>query len=132
MGKVKNQFISQNFLDERYRKSAEGGYPKAKWIEFCEEMLRQGFRISLYEAKKTFSKYITIYHGGQSFKVRFSNHKPIPQRELKGDCDFFVGVTNLTVSRTSDAIVAVNRWKHNVNQRGTHVNQENQGVRVGP
>jgi hypothetical protein len=44
---------------------------------------------------------------GKQFKVRFSNHKPIHARELRGDCDFFVGHTNLTVTHTAQAIHTV-------------------------
>lgn len=132
MSKVSNLRITRDFLDKRANDAIQKGYPKAKWIEFCEEMLSSGYDVFLYEARKTFSKYITIHHGKQRYKVRFSNHRPIPARELKGDCDFFVGVTNLTVTRTHDAIAAVHRWKNNlcaIQSGRVNVSQENQSVR---
>ncbi|MBB4235076.1 hypothetical protein [Rhizobium esperanzae] len=82
------------------------GYGKPRWVEFCEVALRRGLDVYLYEAKRTFSKYITLRMGGLAFKVRFSDHKPIPAREARNDCDFFVGVTNTNVTTTGDAVRA--------------------------
>jgi len=84
-----------------------GGLSSWGWVEFCEISIRRGFDVYLYEAKHTASKYITLFRNGRSFKVRFSNHRPIARRELAGDCDFFVGVTNLSVTTTGDALRAV-------------------------
>lgn len=69
--------------------------------------MRLGFSVELYEARQTKSKYCTVKLDGKSFKVRFSDHKPIYQREMKGDCDFFVGHTHTGIRTTQDAINAV-------------------------
>ena len=39
--------------------------------------------------------------------MRFSDHKPNREKELTGDCDFFVGRTNTGVRTTEDAKVFV-------------------------
>ena len=90
--RAKNQIIDQAFLGRRAAHSAYYGYKKQKWIEFCEVMLAEGYQVSLYEARETVSKYVTVTDPilGVGFKVRFSNHKPIKQREVERDCDFFV------------------------------------------
>lgn len=89
------------------------GYPKAKWIEFSEILLKEDYELYIYEARKTFSKYITVMKDDKKFKVRFSNHKPIAHRELSNDCDFFVGVTNLKVTNTNMALKAVMEFFNN-------------------
>jgi hypothetical protein len=101
-----NKHVDQSFLDHRYGRIADK-YPKQKWIVFCEEMLRQGYDVFLYEATQTVSKYITVKKSRRIFKVRFSDHKPIKHRESSGDCDFFVGRTNISVTTTDQAIQAV-------------------------
>jgi len=104
--KAKNLQLTQPYLTLRAMRAVSLGYPKPKWIDFCEVALRRGFSASLYEAKHTVSKYVTLRKAGRSFKVRFSNHKPIKAREVGGDCDFFVGVTNRAVTTTGDALRA--------------------------
>lgn len=101
--------VSRDFLKARVDRAAASGYGKAQWIIFCETMLDAGYNVYLYEARQTFSKYVSVHKDGKRFKVRFSNHKPIKRREMKGDCDFFVGVTNLNVTTTKDAIAAVEK-----------------------
>jgi hypothetical protein len=105
MKKVSNKKITQEFLDSRIHPI----YGKAKWMLFCEELLPD-YDLYLYEARRTFSKYITVKRGDNSFKVRFSNHKPNLERELHKDCDFFVGVTNLGVTTTDKAIDATRQY----------------------
>ena len=100
--KATNRLIDHKFLSSRV--SSEFG--KQKWIIFCETMMHYGFTLRLYEARKTYSKYVTVLDAGKEFKVRFSNHRPIYRREVNGDCDFFVGRTNLGVTTTGDAIEA--------------------------
>ena len=102
--KATNRPINLDFLKHRVAYSKSLGYEKPKWIEFCEVMLVYGYTLTLYEARETVSKYITVSNGTKSFKVRFSNHKPIKARELQGDCDCFVGRTNLGVTTTHQAI----------------------------
>ena len=103
--KATNLTVTRTFL--RARQLRAKGFPKAKWIEFCEICLDSGFTVSLYEARKTYSKYVSVLKDGRSFKVRFSNHAPIKSREVNGDCDFFVGHTHLGVTNTEAAIKAV-------------------------
>ncbi len=85
-------------------------YPKAKWIVFCEAMLGIGFDLTLYEARETVSKYITVWKDGRSFKVRYSNHMPNLERLNRGDCDFFVGKTQRFTTNSRQAIEAVKRF----------------------
>lgn len=103
--------IDQRYLDGRTAGLAARGWGKTKWIEFCEAVLRQGFRVRLYEAKTTVSKYIFVERDNspKSFKVRFSNHRPNAGKQERGDCDFFVGVSNGLVTTTNDALVAVDQ-----------------------
>lgn len=109
-GKADNCPVTAALLNERAERSIALGYQKQKWISFCEAMLAMGFNVSLYEARKTVSKYITVESGARYFKVRFSNHRPIRAREEANDCDFFVGVSNLTTTTTDQAIAAVREY----------------------
>lgn len=102
--------MNKQFLQERTNKAINRGFPKPKWIEFCEVMIDLGFKLHMYEARKTVSKYITVINGDKKFKVRFSNHRPIKERESNGDCDFFVGITNFKVTNTDQAIEAVKKF----------------------
>lgn len=102
--------ITREFLDQRLQRAASKGFSKQKWIEFCEHFLERGFKLSMYEARATVSKYVKVHHEGKYFIVRFSNHRPNQTRELRGDSDFFVGVTHTGVRTTADAINAVNAW----------------------
>lgn len=102
--------VNSDFLNARTQRATAAGWKKAKWVHFCETLLEAGYTLSLYEAQATYSKYVTVKKGKQRFKVRFSNHKPIKHREIKGDCDFFVGITNLGVTTTSDALKAVQEF----------------------
>lgn len=105
--KATNCNISRELLNQRVAYSKKLGYGKQKWVEFCEVMLDNGLKCSLYEARQTVSKYITVKDtAGKTFKVRFSNHKPIKEREVSNDCDFFVGMTHLKTTTTQQAISA--------------------------
>lgn len=105
--KATNLPVTPPYLQRRVEALAERGYSKPKWVGFCETMLAHGFTVSLYEARKTVSKYVTVSAPGMApYKVRFSNHRPIRHREAAGDCDFFVGVNHNTVSTTEQAIEA--------------------------
>lgn len=106
--------VTERFLTKRI---GDGRYPTAKWIEFCRAMLAYNYVVSLYEARQTYSKYITVTSRGQSFKVRFSDHRPIYEKEMNGDCDFFVGVTNTGVRTTEDAIQATLEHFRKVNRK---------------
>jgi hypothetical protein len=107
MSKANGNLVNQKFIKQRLEALEAKGFGKTKWIEFCEHLTNRGLKCYLYEARQTLSKYITVTDGKSSVKVRFSNHKPIKHRELAGDCDFFVGVTNTGVRTTQDAIAFV-------------------------
>lgn len=102
--KAKDTLLSSHYLSERIKLLNAKGYGKTKWIEFAEEMNKLGLKCYLYEARQTFSKYITVRNQSKEVLIRFSNHRPNRHREIQGDCDFFVGVTNLGVKTTQDAI----------------------------
>lgn len=106
--------VNIDFLSTRADRAKSLGYPKAKWIKFCETLLEAGYHLSLYEARHTYSKYVTVRKADKKFKVRFSNHKPIKHKEAQGDCDFFVGVTNFGVTTTSHALAAVHKYFNEV------------------
>lgn len=106
MKKLTHEYLTLKIL--QHKTSPKFG--KAKWIEFAEELLHNGYKVSLYEAKTTVSKYLTVEKGNKKFKVRFSNHKPNRLKELKNDCDYFVGVTNFEVHTTKDALIAVRNY----------------------
>ncbi len=110
--KANNINVNLNFLSSRAEMAMAKGYSKQKWIIFCEVLLAEGFVLRLYEARKTFSKYITVKRGkrGPDYKVRFSNHRPIKAREARKDCDFFVGVSNFGTTTTEQALVAVREF----------------------
>lgn len=114
--KATNWKISQKFLNLKKPKNEKFIIPK--WILFCEEILKLNLSASLYEARQTSSKYITISYKNNKFKVRFSNHKPIKSRESRKDCDFFVGVNHNSVTNTKDALQAVLKWKESLENKG--------------
>lgn len=108
--KATNKKLTVEYLRNRAEGLVAAGFPKSKWIHFCEEMMRLGFAVELYEARQTKSKYCTVFRPDnrrETFKVRFSDHKPIHQREMAGDCDYFVGHTHTGIRNTNDAINAV-------------------------
>ena len=109
-GKANNCPVTHGLLEARYERSRAKGYAKQKWIVFCEAMLAMGFHVTLYDARRTFSKYLTVSFSGRFYKVRFSNHRPIRSREEANDCDFFVGVCNHATTTTDDAIAAVKEY----------------------
>lgn len=105
--KATHRTINKDFLAHRIQYLEHLGYKKTKWIEFCEHMLAQGYTVTLYEARQTRSKYVSV-HGktGGFYRVRFSDHAAIVHREAAGDCDFFVGRGNFRTTTTTDAIRA--------------------------
>lgn len=108
-----NQKVTPELLEIRGAMWEQKTGKKQKWVMFCEYFLVRGYSLRLYEAKKTVSKYITLHKpksGKRRYKVRFSNHRPIRDREVEKDCDFFVGVTHLGVSTARDAAIAVRKF----------------------
>jgi hypothetical protein len=94
-------------IQKREKSLVKAGYQPSRYLGFCRTLLSEGYELRLYEARQTHSKYITVEKGGKSYKVRFSNHKPIQSRQESGDCDFWVGVSHGQVTTTEDAISAV-------------------------
>jgi hypothetical protein len=101
--KMGGQPLFVNDVRELVRAYEREGWPMPQYLKFCDDALHKGYSVSLYNAQRTASKYVTVRHKRKTFVVRFSNHRPNKDRELNGDCDFFVGVTNTGVRRTSDA-----------------------------
>jgi hypothetical protein len=87
----------------------QNDYDIPKFVLFIETAIKYGYRVRLYDAQTTVSKYVYVYHKKKSFKVRFSNHKPNYHREKEKDCDFFVGITHLGVTSTKDAWYAMRK-----------------------
>lgn len=110
MSKANNRKLDLAYLETRNKNAIAAGYPPLKWVEFATTLMGEGLSCTLYEARRTVSKYITVSDGRRQFKVRFSNHRPIPARELSGDCDFFVGKTNLAVTNTAMALAATRNF----------------------
>lgn len=106
MHKAKGLIVTSDFLQGRYAPAVKAGYAKPQWARFCEEMMSRGFSVTLYEARETKSKYVTVTQGNRSFKVRFSDHPPSRFKERNKFCDFFVGWNNFSVASTDDAIDA--------------------------
>lgn len=99
MRKATDLKVTQEFLETRCHDEMQ------RWVYFCCVMIGHGLDCYLYEARRTRSKYITVQLGEKSYKVRFSDHPPIPEREDNNDCDFFVGRTNRRVTTTDQAIL---------------------------
>lgn len=113
--KVSNELVTPNLIRHRTEIMEKAGFPQPRYLQFCEWLLQCGvFSVYLHEAQSTRSKYVTIKQLGhrrrRAFKVRFSDHRPNKQREIAGDCDFFVGKSNLGWTNTAAAAAAVNRW----------------------
>lgn len=101
--RARNLIVTREYLAARRQASQH----EPKWIYFCEFMLAKGLTVSLYEAKETVSKYVTVSLADRGeFKVRFSNHKPNKYKEVNRFCDFFVGYNNLENTTTQQAIFA--------------------------
>lgn len=77
-------------------------YKPPKYFEFIKTMILNGWTVKLYTAGV--SKYIFVIKGMHIYKIRFSNHKPIREKELENDCDFYVGITHLQASTTEQVI----------------------------
>jgi hypothetical protein len=101
--------VTQEQIKNIKKTYVESEFPVPKFVLFIETALKFGYRVRLYDAQTTVSKYVTVYNKKKKFKVRFSNHKPNRQRELEGNCDFFVGRTHLGVTTTRDAWYAMRR-----------------------
>jgi len=85
---------------ERYNKK----YATPKYMIFIKTMIEKGFKVSLYVARV--SKYVYVAKDGVVTKIRFSNHKPIYEKEMENDCDYYVGISHKAV-RTTEQIVKI-------------------------
>jgi len=77
-------------------------YSTPKYLLFMREMLRDGWEAKIYEVER--SKYVFITKDDFIFKIRFSNHKPIYQRQKANDCDFYVGISHKQTFTTEQVI----------------------------
>lgn len=86
---------------KRISRYAKTQYNAPKYLKFILRMLREKWEVRLYIPRSNkISKYVFVSKGDKIFKIRFSNHKPIVQRELDNDCDFYAGISNLNVMTT--------------------------------
>lgn len=65
-------------------------------------MLEKGWRVKLYTARV--SKYVFVLKEGEIYKIRFSNHRPLYEKEMENDCDFYVGISHFQTSTTEQII----------------------------
>jgi len=80
---------------------ANSQYEAPKYLRFILRMLREGWRVKLYIPRESkISKYVFVYNNDRIYKIRFSNHKPIIQKELDNDCDFYAGISNMKIMTT--------------------------------
>ena len=83
-------------------------YPKKfqtpKYLIFVKTMLENGWKVKIYVANKV-SKYVFIFRENEIKKIRFSNHKPLYQKEEENDCDYYVGISHKQVSTTEELMV---------------------------
>lgn len=77
-------------------------YSAPKYLEFIKTMIGLGWEVKVYVARV--SKYIFITKGDNIFKIRFSNHKPLYEKEIENDCDFYVGISHKQVATTDEII----------------------------
>ena len=85
-------------------------YAPAKYLIFIKTMIENGWMVKLYVANKV-SKYVFISKGDEVYKIRFSNHKPLLNKEAEDDCDFYVGISNMQVSTTEQIIKKIIKEK---------------------
>lgn len=81
-------------------------YPTPKYMQFIKAMIEAKWQVKLYEARV--SKYVFCIKGDEVYKIRFSNHKPLLDREEAEDCDYYVGISHKQVSTTEQIINKLN------------------------
>lgn len=77
-------------------------YPTPKYLSFIKKFLEDGWNVKIYEVRV--SKYIFVYTETKIYKIRFSNHKPLYQKEIENDCDYYVGISH-KATHTTDQII---------------------------
>lgn len=81
-------------IKNRYENSK---YGCPKWVLLIERLIQHNkvrkwkFRIYIYDAKSTNSKYITVVRGEDTFTIRISNHSASSFNFRNRPCDFYVG-----------------------------------------
>lgn len=101
--------LTLKYLEGKKPNYLEQGYPVPKWIQFSEQMIKQGWEVAVYPAKTTVSKYIYINKNETSLKICFSNHKANNEKETFKDCDYYVGIGNNEVMITERLIEIINQ-----------------------
>jgi len=84
-------------------------YPTPKWLLFVQSLLLTGWIVGVHKAETTHSKYVYIRKDKKRYKIRFSNHRPSKKKELYGDADFYVGISNLNVTTTEQVLQEINK-----------------------
>lgn len=116
MSNLKNEKINSkatkltlNTVNKRIISYDTTRYTAPKWLMFCKCMLKHKYNVYYYEARRTVSKYIYVENPRTDIvvKVRFSNHKPNVDKELKKDSTFYVGVFNFGIITTEMIIPKV-------------------------
>lgn len=103
----KNFHLAKKYDLKRVEAMIEN-YPKQyappKYLIFIKTMLENGWKVKVYVANKV-SKYVFIFKGDEIKKIRFSNHKPLYQKEEESDCDYYVGISHKQVSTTEELMI---------------------------
>lgn len=88
-------------------------YPTPKYLLFIKRMLELGFEVKIYVAKV--SKYVFVITPNNTYKIRFSNHKPAYHKQMQEDSDYYVGISHTNVM-TTDEIINIISHKENICQ----------------
>lgn len=101
----KNIHLAVNF-DKKKTERLIRDYPKQyktpKYLLFIKTVLDNGYKVKVYEARV--SKYVFVKKEDTILKIRFSNHKPLFEKEEESDCDYYVGVSHKQVITTENLI----------------------------
>lgn len=101
----KNLHKAKEYTPEKVNRMIEHysrKYPIPKYLTFVKKMLENGYEVKIYVARV--SKYVFVKKGDVVTKIRFSNHKPIFEKEEENDCDYYVGISHKQVTTTEDLI----------------------------
>ncbi len=87
-----------------------------KYLLFIKALLEEGFPVKRYVAGP--SKYIFVYdvRDEEVYKIRFSNHRPIYEKEMENDCDFYVGISHKQTSTTAQILEKIIRKPKDLSQ----------------
>lgn len=105
----KAKTISLKIIDEMIETYPQK-YKPPKYIAFMELMILKGWNVKLYTAGV--SKYVFVSKGTHTYKIRFSNHKPIYTKKIQNDCDFYVGITHKQSLKTETVIEKILHLYH--------------------